>query len=376
MQQEKKIKVLEAIRQGQVGGGETHILNLVEHIDKSRFEPVVLAFTDGQMIDTLNKNGTKNFVIPSNKPFDVFVWKKVKKLLQDEKIDIVHVHGTRANSNVYWAAKSLKLPILYTIHGWSFHDDQSWFVKHSRIWIEQWITKNATYNISVSSSNQKTGIKHIPHFSSVVINNGINLDAFNPALSFKNIRKELGIADNKIIVGFLARMTLQKDPLTLIEAFKKVTEKKDDIILLMVGDGELKEKAIARANELGINDKIVFEKFRTDVPDILNAMDIFCLPSLWEGLPIGLLEAMAMSKAVVATAADGSKEILSDNKNGIIVPAQDTAKLAEAILKFANEKTLCKKFGNAARQTVMEHFDIRKMTKEIENLYLNTMHLN
>ena len=75
MQQKKKIKVLEAIRQGQVGGGETHILNLVENLDRSRFEPVVLSFTGGQMIETLKQNGTKNFVINSNRAFDIFKWK-------------------------------------------------------------------------------------------------------------------------------------------------------------------------------------------------------------------------------------------------------------------------------------------------------------
>lgn len=376
MQNGKKIKVLEAIRQGQVGGGETHILNLVENIDKSIFEPVVLSFTDGQMIDTLNKNGTKNFVIPSTKAFDISKWKQVKKLLQDEAIDIVHVHGTRANSNIYWAARSLHLPILYTIHGWSFHDDQSWFVKHARIFVERWITRNTKYNISVSSSNQQTGIKYMPGFHSVVINNGINLDVFDPDSNFKNVREELGIAADKCVVGFIARMTLQKDPFTLLHAFKNVADENKNAILLMVGDGELKEKAMELAQLLGIKEQVIFEKFRTDVPDLLNAMDIFCLPSLWEGLPIGLLEAMAMRKAIIATAVDGSKEIMHDKINGLIVPAQNADELAKAISVFANDKIMRSKFGEAARQTVMNEFDIKKMTKEIERLYLNTMNLN
>jgi len=145
----KKIKVLQAIRQGQVGGGETHILSIVKHIDKTRFEPVVLSFTDGQMIDELENIGIDNFVIPSSKAFDFFKWQKVKALLQEEKIDLVHIHGTRATSNIYWAAKNLRLPIIYTIHGWSFHDDQSLFVKKGRILFEKWITQKTNCNISV-----------------------------------------------------------------------------------------------------------------------------------------------------------------------------------------------------------------------------------
>ena len=137
MMEKKKIKVLQAIRQGKVGGGESHILSLVKHIDKNRFEPVVLSFTDGQMITELNNTGIDNFVIPSEKAFDFTEWKKVKKLMQEEQIDLVHIHGTRATSNIYWAAKNLGLPVIYTIHGWSFHDDQSLFVKKARVLFEK-----------------------------------------------------------------------------------------------------------------------------------------------------------------------------------------------------------------------------------------------
>ncbi len=376
MNQEKKIKVLEAIRQGKVGGGETHILNLVEHLDKSRFEPVVLSFTDGQMIDTLQENGVRNYVIPSERAFDIFKWKKVKKLLQDEGIDIVHVHGTRANSNVYWAAKKLGLPIIYTIHGWSFHDDQSWYVKKIRILVEQYITQHVNCNISVSASNKKTGTEFLADFKSTVINNGIDLKIFDPGRSFKDLKRFFGIADGSCVVGFIARMTLQKDPFTMIKAFKKVVLKNPRAVLLMVGDGELKAEAVRLCGELGISDKVIFEKFRSDIPDVLNAMDIFCLPSLWEGLPIGLLEAMAMQKAVVATAVDGSKEILQDQVNGLAVAVQQEDALAGAVLKLVNDPVLRNRLGKAARETVLENFDIQKMTRAVETVYLNTLNLN
>ncbi|MGI8952108.1 MAG: glycosyltransferase family 4 protein [Chitinophagaceae bacterium] len=376
MQQKKKIKVLEAIRQGQIGGGETHILNLVVTLDTTKFEPVVLSFTDGQMMDTLNEIGVKNFIIPSNKAFDVLTWKKVKQLLQEEKIDIIHVHGTRANTNIFWAAKSLGVPIIYTIHGWSFHDDQNWAVKNARIFVEKFITQNSKFNISVSESNQKTGFENISNFKSVVINNGINLNVFNPNKSLKNIREELKISQEKIVVGFVARMTAQKDPLTLIHAFKKVLQQKNNVVLLMVGDGELKEKVIQLANELKINEQIIFENFRNDIPDVLNAIDIFCLPSLWEGLPIGLLEAMTMKKAVIATEVDGSKEIINHQENGLIIQPQNVDELANAILMLAENFSLRNELGNSARKTVEENFDIKKMTKQIEQLYLNTLNLN
>jgi len=373
MQQQRKIKVLQAIRQGQVGGGETHILNLVGSMDKTVFEPVVLSFTDGQMIDELNRTHIQNHVIPSNKAFDIKKWKEVRSFLESEAIDIVHVHGTRANSNVYWAAKALGLPIIYTIHGWSFHDDQSWLVKNVRVFFERWITSKVNCNISVSASNQATGHKYISHFQSLVINNGINLKVFNSQNSFKNIRAELNIPQDKCVIGSIARMTLQKDPLTLIRAFKSVLEKNDNVMLLMVGDGELKEEAMQLASDLGISDSVVFEKFRSDVPDILNAINIFCLPSLWEGLPIGLLEAMAMSKAVIASDVDGSKEIVQNKVNGLLIAPQQTESLAKAISVLAGDQNIRRKYGEAARETVAENFDIEKMTRQVENVYLDML---
>ena len=125
----KKIRVLECIRQGQIGGGESHLLSLVENLNKDVYEPVVLSFTDGPMIDRLKALNIPVHIIPSNKPFDFKVWGKVKQLMLDEKIDLVHAHGTRANSNVFRAAKSLKKPLAYTIHGWSFHVDQPFLLR-------------------------------------------------------------------------------------------------------------------------------------------------------------------------------------------------------------------------------------------------------
>ncbi len=283
MNANKKIKVLQAIRQGKVGGGESHILSLVKHLDKNRFEPVVLSFTDGQMMTELKNTGIDNFVIPSEKAFDFSTWKQVKTFMQQQKIDLVHIHGTRATSNIYWAAKKLKLPVIYTIHGWSFHNDQSLLVKKARIFFEKWITKKTNRNISVSSSNQKTGKENITDFKSDVIYNGIDLEKFNPKnSSLKNTRQQLNISADAVVICFIGRMTLQKDPLTLIKAFKQVAIKQPNAVLLMVGDGDLKEDAIKLAKELDIENKIIFESFRTDVADILFSSDVL-LPSIFMG---------------------------------------------------------------------------------------------
>ena len=150
-----KIRVLECIRQGKIGGGESHLLSLTAHLDRERFEPVVLSFTDGPMMDRLREMGVETRLIYTEKPFDVRVWGRVKRLLEEVQPDIIHAHGTRANSNVLWAARSLGIPVVYTVHGWSFHQDQHPMVRRLRIWGEKYLTEKSQVNISVSASNQQ-----------------------------------------------------------------------------------------------------------------------------------------------------------------------------------------------------------------------------
>ena len=263
---------------------------------------------------------------------------------------------------------------MYTIHGWSFHNDQSWFIKRLRIFFEHWLTHKTDKNITVSLPNQKTGKENISHFDSVVINNGIDLNRFDPDKRFENVRLQLGISEDKCLIGFIGRITAQKDPLTLLKAFKKVREKNKNALLLIVGDGELKPQAIQLANELNIKDAVVFEGFRNDIPDVLNAVDIFCLPSLWEGLPIALLEAMAMSKAVVATAVDGSAEILRNQQNSLTIPVRNEDALAETLSKLIDDKVWRRELGEQAKQTVTANYSAEKMTRQIEKLYLDVLH--
>jgi len=369
----KKIKVLEAIRQGSVGGGETHVLSLVGEINKSVYEPVVLSFSDGLMVKNLKTLGIKCHVINSNKAFDFSVWKKVKDLIKVENIDIVHAHGTRANTNVFWAAKSLNIPIIYTVHGWSFHDDQMPIVKQARIKIEQFLIRKANHTITVSESSNLTGQNALNGFNGTTINNGINLNRFDPQRTISSLREKYGISDKVTLIGFISRVTKQKDPFTMLEAFYLAKQKCEEIRLLMVGDGDLKSEVVNKAKLLGIDDYIYFDGFREDVPEVLKAIDIYCLPSLWEGLPIGLLEAMAMEKAIIATNVDGSKEVISHGKDGILIePAQPKA-LAEAILWLHNNVHSRVAMQAEARKAVYEKYNVVGMTEAVEKLYQQTM---
>ncbi|MES1160722.1 MAG: glycosyltransferase family 4 protein, partial [Bacteroidota bacterium] len=315
----KPIKLLECIRQGQIGGGESHLLSLVKNLDRTRFDPVVLSFTDGPMVEQLKAMDVATRVIYTEKPFDVSKWSEVKDFLSQQQVELVHAHGTRACSNVMRAARSLGIPVIYTVHGWSFHADQPLLTRVARIMGERYLTSRAAVNIAVSASNRQTGKDRIRNFKALVINNGIDRNKFNPERNFSNIRAELSLSDSTLLILFIARFTSHKQPLALISAFQEALPQIQDMHLLMVGDGDQKGEATRIVETAGLHDKITFWPFRQDVPDILAAADIFVLPSLWEGLPIGLLEAMAMGKAVIATNVDGTKEVVQDQHNGLLI---------------------------------------------------------
>jgi glycosyltransferase involved in cell wall biosynthesis len=365
----QKIKVLHTIRQGKIGGGETHVINLIEQLDKNYFESFLLAFTEGPMVDKMRARGIKTFVIKTERPFDFTKWGQVQNILTDNKIDIVHAHGTRANSNSFYSARKCKIPLIYTVHGWSFHPDQSFLIKKIRLFSESQLIKNSDLTICVSNNNLVDGRSHFAIDRAAVIRSGIDLEKYNTRSVLSELRKEFHIDESYIVVGYIVRMTKQKDPFTLIRAISLIPED-CKIKFLFVGEGDLKDQTIDLAKQLKVYHRIIFSDFREDVPAVLKAIDIYCLPSLWEGLPIGLLEAMAMKKAVIATAIDGTKEVIEHMENGILVPVSSPKTLADAIIMLANNLELSESLGENALQTIKRDYNNGRMTKQIEDIYI------
>jgi glycosyltransferase involved in cell wall biosynthesis len=365
-----KIRVLHTIRQGKIGGGESHILDIAKKIDRSIFEPIVLSFSDGEMIQQLAELKIRHFVIPTERPFNIFAWSKVKEIVQKEEIDIIHAHGTRACSNSYKSASELKKPLIYTIHGWSFHNSQSRMIRKLRQTTESFLCSKTDLNICVSESNEEQGKKIFGLQKSVVIKNGIDLEKFNPEGKFKDVRADLHFSSQTILVAYIARLTEQKDPFTFLQAIKIVVSKTENIEFVIAGDGDLKEQTVQMAKDLQIDPYVKFLDARTDVPDILNAVDIYCLPSLWEGLPLGVLEAMAMKKATIASGVDGTKEVLITGENGLLIEPKNARQISDAIILLAKDLELRKTLGENARKTVQDHYDVRQMISKLQYHYL------
>lgn len=362
-------KVLEIIRQGQIGGGESHLLDLVYYLDKTRYQPICLSFTGGEMINRLEKMGIKCYVIESQSAFDMNVQKRVKALMKDERVDIVHAHGSRAASNILYPAKSLHIPFIYTVHGWSFHDDQNPMVKTLRGWSEKLICYYADNVICVSESNAETGRQVFGLKEVTVIENGINLDVFDRNRSFEDRRGLFHFSDDDFVVGFIARTTKQKNPLLFLEALKQVHVKNSKVKGLFVGEGDMDAEVDAFIHNHQMADYLYRSPFRTDVPELLNSIDVYCLPSLWEGLSIALLEAMAMGKAIIATPTDGTKELIVDRENGLVVDFDNQQQLVNAILEFFDDKALFEKCSKNATLLVQQRFNAQRVADSVMEIY-------
>jgi glycosyltransferase involved in cell wall biosynthesis len=373
MKRAGKVRVLEVIQQGEIGGGESHLLTLIGKMDTDRFEPVVIALSDGEMITRLNQLGIRNYVVSSRLPFNVSVWKTIKNILDRDNIDIVHTHGARALSNLIYPASRLSIPVVHTVHGWSFHDYLPAWKRRLRIAGERFLTRKARINIAVSESNKRIGIEELGSFNCEVINNGIDLSVYE-AGSKKDIRKELNIPADVIVITFVARFIHDKNPLPLIKAFSNVHIRFPGIRLIMAGDGPARSTAIKLAADLGLADKIFFPGFRNDIPDILAASDIFCLPSIKEGLPVSLIEAMAMNNAVIATDVQGCVDVVTNQVDGILVPIEGLEQeLTEALLKLISMPEERKRLAFNARKTVEQRFNAEVMARKIEDLYLGIL---
>lgn len=365
----KPIKILEVIRQGEIGGGESHVIDLIAGFNRKEIEPVAMAFTDGHMMETLRNMGVKCHVVHTKRAFDMKVRKEIEKIIKDEQIDMIHAHGSRAASNMLWLSRKMKLPMIYTVHGWSFHQDQNPVVYRLRALSEKLICHYSKEVICVSDNNLQTGKEVFGLKKGTVIENGVNLKRFDYQHTENSIRKEFGIGEDEFVIGFIGRVTLQKSPIDFVKSIAHANRKDQNIKGLLVGEGDMKKEVADYIEKHHLEHCIYLSDFRTDVPRVLKAMDVFCLPSLWEGLSIALLEAMAMKKPIVVTPTDGTRELIEERKNGLIVDFNQPEKLADAYLLYKNNEELKQTCSENALKLIQDNYDSQRVSDAVSDIY-------
>ena len=204
----------------------------------------------------------------------------------------------------------------------------------------------------------------------MVINIGIVLETFAESGNAERYRSELKLRPEIKVIGSIGRLTSEKGHRYLLEAFPAVLRKFPDSKLLLVGDGNLREKLLMRAKKLGITESVIFLGYKKDIKPLLSIMDIFVFPSLTEGFGMALLEAMAMGVPIIASKVGGIPEIIKEGETGVLVKPKSSSEIAEAIIKLLSEKEISHRMKARSKEEV-RRFSVEEMVRKYENLYIS-----
>lgn len=354
-------------------------------LDDSRWAAAIICGPqtgpEGSLIEEVQARGVPLTIEPVlvreiNPLKDALAVGRLIQFMRRGRFTIVHTHSSKAGILGRWAAKLAGVPIIvHTVHGWGHHDRQHPLVRQIYIWLEKLTLPITTQLIVVSPRDADKGLRDgigTPQ-TYVVIRSGIELDRFgHPQRARPQVRAELGLPPDAPVVGTVTRLSPQKAPLDFVQAAGLIARKRPDAWFVLVGDGLLRPQVEALARQLKIADRLILTGLRRDVPELMNAFDMFALASLWEGLPRVLPQAMATGLPIVATAIDGNAEAISDGVNGLLVPPGKPAALAQQVLNLLENPRLANTLAQAGRQRVNE-FSAAKMVADIATLYQGLM---
>lgn len=352
-----------------IGGIETLILNMCKVLDKDKFNIYICSFKEDNVLENEFKDlGIPIHIIAKKEGIDISLIFKLRKLLRKLNIDIVHTHNSAQWFYGVLACIGLHKP--YLIH------TQHSVLEKGRgklLYSLRYLAKKTAFIVCVAKyvADYMLNEGRLNTEKVKVIYNGITIDRFAVEINKQQIKSSLNIPHDCKLIGIIARLALIKDHRTLLDAFKYVVQKINNVKLLVVGDGELLKKLEEYSKELAIENKVIFLGKKRDIPEILNILDLFVLSSVNEGMSITLLEAMAASLPIVATEVGGNSEVVVHNKTGILVPSQDPEKMASAINELLTDCVKANEMGKEGKNRVLQKFSIENMVKEYQTIYNN-----
>ena len=373
----KKIKLLHVITHLPIGGAQDNTLYTVELLNKDKYDISLSCNLNGELVSRAKKvKHLKLYDVPNLRREvsiinDIRAFLYLYKLIKKENFTIIHTHSSKAGFLGRVAAMLNKTPIvIHTIHGFAFHDYMNSFKKNIFIYLEKLSAKWTHGLVTVSNLNKKKvvdlGIAPIEKLKNIY--SGIDLTLF---INEKNdqFRKELNLDSNHLLLGSVGRLSNQKDPITMIEAFCIVIKRFPNAHLTLVGEGELRDEILIKIDQLQLNGRVHLTGNKNDPWKIYHSLDLFIMSSIYEGLGRSITEALSCGVPVVCTSVEGVPEIVRDNETGILVPPKDPDALATGIIKSLNDMDNARKMAEEGRKFVNENFDVKKMVDDIDTLY-------
>jgi glycosyltransferase involved in cell wall biosynthesis len=366
----RRTRVVEVLATGTNGGAQEHLYNLLTRLDRNRYDASVVSLSPGIAVRKLQRAGFAVCVI--DEPDEAIAVGAVAAHLADVRADIVHNHMFRAEVVGTKAALALaeaghRRPfVVSTVHSSRVRSVED----RERL---RALTPSMDHLISVSAAIERKladegrAIPGGPPIS--LIHNGVDLDRYDHQEPCCTLRDEYGMEPGSQIVGVVARLEPEKGHPTLFEAWPTVLRAVPDAYLLVIGEGGQRAALEGLARELRIAHRVVFTGRRDDVPAVTAALDVAVLPSYREAQGLTVLEAMALSRPVVASNVGGIPEMVEDGVSGLLVPPYDPAALAAAIVRLLTDHPFADKIARAGHDTVHDRFCVQLMVRSIEAIY-------
>ncbi|MCX2739957.1 glycosyltransferase [Pontibacter anaerobius] len=383
-----KIKVLHLIKSLGRGGAEMLLPETLKVHDREQFDfhfAYFLPWKD-QMVPAIEALGAKAVCFKANNNLQMFKRVgEISRYVQEHKIEVIHSHLPWAGVIARLVGKKTGVPIVYTEHNkWERYNKITyWLNKLSFGWqdaavavsddVQKSIRKNSSANfreltlpaVQEARVNRKT---RQPYLLNIL--NGVNTAHFvRDEQAGLQIRQELGIPAKAPVIGTVSVFRFQKRLDVWMEIAADILKKVPDAHFIIVGDGPLKDELLAKRKALGIEERLHMPGLKTDVKPYFSAMNIYMMTSIFEGLPIALLEAMSCSCAVISTKAGGVGEVVEDGKSGLLCEVDEYNHLADIGVRLLQKPKLCAELAVGARARVQVDFSINKMAEELEALY-------
>lgn len=364
----RKVKVLHLIKSLNRGGAETLLAEGLRFADRDHFELSHAFFNPDltALVQTLTDSGSTVTCFGGHN--HVSMLRRVGRIarhLRKHQIDLLHCHLPTAAIVGRLAARMAGVPVVYTEH-----NKPEWYRRPTFL-LNSWTYRLQDEVVAVSASVAESVRIHIrARVPVVVVRNGIDASHFRPAIrEGELVRKMLGIAPTTSVVGTVAALVSQKCLDDWVTAARMIVDRHPTIRFLLVGDGPnrgaLQDLIIAN----GLQGIVHLCGMHVDVRPYLAAMNIYMMSSAYEGLPVALLEAMAMQCVPVCTSVGGIPEVIRDGRNGFLTAAGEPAQLADKVVGLLNEPLRLRSIGITARRVVEEEFRIDRMTRELEAVY-------
>lgn len=381
-----KIKVAYIMTPVEFGGAEKVSINLLKYINRNIFEVRPIVFVrpwekDNFTVSSIKNMGYEVYKIPTTirthsegRGYYRFIrgFKIIFSILKKGRFNLVHSNGYFADIMSLPAAKLLSLPFLSTCHGYINTGIKLKIYNNIDIFFLRFSDKIFAVSKDIVGYLIKMGVKE-----SKIIGFYNAIEIYKDDKKFEqyrnSIRLKYNISNKDMVIGYVGRLSDEKGIKYLFKASSMLCDRGYKIKVLVIGDGPLKEELESMAADGNLHEIIIFTGFIKDVEKYLASIDIFVLPSITEGTPMALLEAMAMGKPVIATEVGGVPNVVKSGKNGLLVPSKDSEKIGDAIQYLMSNKNMCEKISIAGKKTVEKEYSIEGWVKKIENEYIKSI---